>query len=55
MSTYIFYEDGQGRIFDEKINDTMDWEEDMNPFYLEASTNIRRYCNFPGTRARIDS
>lgn len=24
----------------------MDWEEDMNPFYLEASTNIIRYYNF---------
>jgi hypothetical protein len=34
MSTYFFHEDGQGNIFDEKENDAMDWEEDVNPFHL---------------------
>lgn len=24
----------------------MDYAENINPFYLEASTNIIRYCNF---------
>lgn len=44
MRTYFFYEDGQGRIFDEKGDDAMEWEEDVNPFHLETLTNIRRYC-----------
>lgn len=44
MSAHFFYEDGRGKIIDEKGNDAMDWEEDVNPYHLETLTNLRKYC-----------
>jgi hypothetical protein len=43
MSTYSFYEDGQGKIFDERGNDAMEWVEDVDPFHLETLTTFQKY------------
>lgn len=43
MSTYFFYENGQGRIFDERGNDAMEWVEEVDPFHLETLTTLRKY------------
>lgn len=39
----LFYENGQGKIVDEKGNDAMDWEEEADPFHLETLTTMRKY------------
>ncbi|OAD75185.1 hypothetical protein PHYBLDRAFT_167503 [Phycomyces blakesleeanus NRRL 1555(-)] len=31
MSTYFFYENGQGKIYDEQGNDAMEWSEEAQP------------------------
>ncbi|OAD65646.1 hypothetical protein PHYBLDRAFT_153339 [Phycomyces blakesleeanus NRRL 1555(-)] len=43
MSTYFFYENGQGKIYDEQGNDAMEWSEEVDPFYLKTLTTLREY------------
>lgn len=44
MSTcFFFYENGQGKIFDEQGNDAMEWVEEVDPFHLETLTTLRKY------------
>ena len=43
MSTYFFYENGQGKEFDERGNNAMEWVEDVDPFHLETLTTFRKY------------
>ncbi|KAI7898085.1 uncharacterized protein BX663DRAFT_443746, partial [Cokeromyces recurvatus] len=39
----FFYENGQGKIFDEQGNDAMEWIEEADPFHLETLTTLRKY------------
>ncbi|EIE82462.1 hypothetical protein RO3G_07167 [Rhizopus delemar RA 99-880] len=48
MSTHFFCKDDQGRIFDQKGNETMDWK-DVNPFHLETLANVRNCYNSQGS------
>ncbi|GAA5806894.1 hypothetical protein MFLAVUS_000242 [Mucor flavus] len=43
MSTYFFYENGQGKIYDEQGKDAMEWVEEVDPFHLETLTTLRKY------------
>jgi len=52
MTTYFFYEDGQGRIVDEGGRDAMDWEEEVDPYHLETLTRLRLYCEKQGSEQK---
>jgi hypothetical protein len=43
MSTYFFYEDGQGKIVDESGANAMDWEEEVDLFNLQTLTSFTQY------------
>ena len=43
MSTYSFYEDGQGKIVDENGADAMEWEKEVDIYNLETLTNFSKY------------
>ncbi|KAG1446949.1 hypothetical protein G6F46_011423 [Rhizopus delemar] len=43
MSTHFFYENRQGKIFDEQGNDAMEWIEEVDPFHLETLTTLQKY------------
>lgn len=43
MSNNFFYEDGQGNIVDEQGNETMDLEEEVDPFNLGTLMTITQY------------
>lgn len=40
MSTYFFYDNGQGKMRDEEGSNAMEWEEEINPFHLETLTRL---------------
>lgn len=42
MSTYFFYENGQGKIYYEQGKDDMEWVEEGDPFHLETLTTLRK-------------
>lgn len=44
MNAIFLYEDGQGKIYDQSGDDTMDLEEDVNLHHLETFT-IRLTAN----------
>ncbi|KAI9494730.1 hypothetical protein BDB00DRAFT_973778 [Zychaea mexicana] len=52
MSTYFFYEDGQGNICDENGRDAMECEEEINPFHLKTLTRLRLYCEKQNTEQK---
>lgn len=43
MNNIFYYENGQGEIFDEQGNEEMDWEEEVDLFYLKNLINFGQY------------
>ncbi|ORE06217.1 hypothetical protein BCV72DRAFT_187407, partial [Rhizopus microsporus var. microsporus] len=39
----FFYENEQGKIYDEQGKDAMEWVEEVDPFHLETLTTLRKY------------
>lgn len=35
MNNIFYYENGQGESFDEQGNEAVDWEKEIDPFYLK--------------------
>ncbi|KAL0076604.1 hypothetical protein F4703DRAFT_1743547, partial [Phycomyces blakesleeanus] len=46
----FFYENRQGKTYDQSWNSTIDMEEDVNPYHLGTLINIRRYCESQGPK-----
>ncbi|KAI8639547.1 hypothetical protein BD408DRAFT_263899 [Parasitella parasitica] len=46
MSNNFFYEDGQGNIVDEQGNETMDLEEEVDPFNLGTLMTITQHRSY---------
>ncbi|KAI9332752.1 hypothetical protein BD770DRAFT_301157, partial [Pilaira anomala] len=46
MSNNFFYEDGQGNIVDEQGNETMDLEEEVDPFNLGTLMTTTQYRSY---------
>lgn len=46
MNNNFFYQDGQGRIMDEQGNDTVEWEEEVDPHNLGTLLTLSQYRTF---------
>ncbi|KAI9277884.1 hypothetical protein BY458DRAFT_545610 [Sporodiniella umbellata] len=46
MSNNFFYEDGQGNVVDEQGNETIDLEEEVDPFNLGTLMTITQYRSY---------